>query len=765
MTAPTSDIDSRGRLEAEPREDIPAEAQADQGPDDSGAPVSGVPDPRAEPDPVEAPIAGAQESPEAAGETEQATPDAARPEDPLPSAEQRDGESRTPAVPQVGVHAGINHGLLVGQWFEAVQRHSGAPLPIEWVDQQLADYLPIGNEDEAAKLLRDNQVLVLVADGLGSGRWTAALHLLRSMEGEDLTLRRVRRDAGDSFSMEGLRGRKRTGWILDLRATEESIPSSCDFGLELSHVVDLEDDGSYLVVLTSSELWDRIGHGAGALALTPRAPDPVQLFIRCLRSAGVTKPEAWADHHQFKKGLPRRPGQIRQWARAIAQSEAQYLADAGRGTELGDDELDVVAKAAGNALSDWLEVLAEWHAHDSRNSYERNYLLLAAVYDGAPVENVHRRIASLASAFGEKGEKAEPLSGQQGPGLIQLARQIKAELLPDGSLRFPGPGFAEAVVRYFWRDRPELINAFTKWTAQLCLELKHPQGTQLAERMAPWALHHLQATRTTRLLRLVATDWSADRNLAPHAHALLVAASLDPEIGQLTRNATGTWMTHVDTTAALQQTLARVFQSLAPAHPQQMLRRLGDLALSTKPGVADAVGEAVNHLWSDDELRPRLHATLTSWFGSDQETLRRAAASAFLNLTLQLDKNGRPSLLGDGSAPVPDWVVDGWRTVLEADDPSPLARRACIVWLDSAATRGPVAERVLTTLVCAVHDSPTDDLRGQRFLNLVRLAEHWMLQGHALDAGGRNELRTDLLRRTQLADPHRPRPQGSAADV
>ena len=41
---------------------------------------------------------------------------------------------------------------------------------------------------------------------------------------------------------------------------------------------------------------------------------------------------------------------------------------------------------------------------------------------------------------------------------------------------------------------------FTRWMVQLSLELKQPQGSQLAQRMAPWVLHHAQATRTTRLL-------------------------------------------------------------------------------------------------------------------------------------------------------------------------------------------------------------------------------------------------------------------------
>ena len=82
-----------------------------------------------------------------------------------------------------------------------------------------------------------------------------------------------------------------------------------------------------------------------------------------------------------------------------------------------------------------MEVLAQWHEASGRTSYNRNYLLLAAVYDGAPIDAIHRQVASLAQALGEKGDQAEPLVGQQGPGLIQLTRQIKAELLPDGSLR------------------------------------------------------------------------------------------------------------------------------------------------------------------------------------------------------------------------------------------------------------------------------------------------------------------------------------------
>ncbi len=665
----------------------------------------------------------------------------------------------TRAVRHVEVHADHNDGTLVGQWFEAVQRHSGAELASPWVDEQLSDYVPIEGEAETVEFLRKNKVLVLVADRLGSGRWTAALRLLRLVD-EELTLRRVRRDPGDGFSMEGLRGKKNTGWILDLRATDEHMPSSCEFGLELLTTADLEDDDSYLVVLIGTDLWNTIGHDVGELARVPKVSDLPDLFVEALRSAGSTKPELLASHHRFAKDVPRLlPGQIRDWARTLALSESQYLATIGA-RELDGDGVDIITTNATHALSGWMDVLGEWHAHANRTSYDRNYLLLVAVYDGAPIDGVHTKIASLAAGLGEKGERADSLSGQQGPGLIQLARQIEAEPLSDGSVRFPGPGFAEAAVRYFWRDRPELIDAFTKWTARLCLELKHPQGTELAARMAPWVLHHVQATRTTVLLRLVVTGWAEDKNLTPHAHALLVAASLDPLVGELTRKATRKWTTDQNTPAGLRGTLAGVFESLAPAYPQSSLRRLGELALSRETTVAAAVGKAINSLWSNDELHPKLHSLLTTWFASTDQSLRSAAASAFMNLTLQCDENGRPTLLGEADGPPPGWVIDGWRTALEAQSPTPLARQACIAWLDAAAAHGQVAEPVMTTLVRAVHDVPSHDLRGQRFLNLVRLAEQWILRSTALDEEGRERFRTDLVRRAELADPLRLRPQG-----
>lgn len=663
----------------------------------------------------------------------------------------------------IDIRAEDNKGQMIGQLIQAVQRHSGAPLDKEWIEQQLKDYLPLRNQDQAIELLTANRVLVLSADKPGSGRWTAALHLLSNICEKDVTIRRIRRDSGDSFSMEGLKGEPDSGWILDLRDPDESIPEKCDLGHELHQTQDLVADGSYLVVLVSTELWKRIGHGAGSFRLTLDPPESSELFTAFLRSYRVAHPEKWVKDHRFAEDVQHlRPGQVREWAQAVSLSYSQHAAATGRNPEsFGEADVEKIAKAARNAVTGWMDVLLKWHSDPHRTSYERNYLLLVAVLGGAPVDRIHRTdglhttVTSLAQAFGEKGERAVPLAGQQGPGLIQLTRQVGAELLPNAWLRFPGPGFEEAVVRYFWQDRPGLTDDFTKWTAQLAINLKPPYGPQLAERMAPWAVHHAQATRSTRLLRVVATDWSENRDLAPHARDLLVTASLDPQIGHLTRNALGTWIKDPNTEAPLLKTLAWTCQRLAPAHPVQMLGRFGVLASSAKDRVADTVGEVIDQLWNDEDLRPRLLRTLISWLDSGQEAPRQSAASAFLNLARQCDDEGRPILMRELEATDGDWVIRGWRTVLEASEPTRLACEAGAVWLDAAVTSEAIRGQITAAFVEAVHT--TDHLRGRRHMNLGRLADNWVLNGSVLDQQARRPYSRALMDRTDEADPYRTR--------
>lgn len=241
-----------------------------------------------------------------------------------------------------------------------------------------------------------------------------------------------------------------------------------------------------------------------------------------------------------------------------------------------------------------------------------------------------------------------------------------------------------------------------------------------------------------------------------HAHDILAMASLDQQVDNRVRKAMGAWINQDGTNAALLRTLARVCGILAPAHVKMMLWCLSDLASSDKEGVADAVGEAIYGLWDNAEFRPRLRDTLILWLNSQTKMLRKAAGRTFLHLALQKSAEGLPTLSLGLQEPDRDWMVLGWRLALEAPEPSPLAYQAFEVWLNAAANGdGWMKDVVIAALVRAVHDTPTDDLRGQRHLNLVRLGERWVTQSAVLDESTRNRLRHELEHRTQLADPHR----------
>jgi hypothetical protein len=184
-----------------------------------------------------------------------------------------------------------------------------------------------------------------------------------------------------------------------------------------------------------------------------------------------------------------------------------------------------------------------------------------------------------------------------------------------------------------------------------------------------------------------------------------------------------------------------------------MLGRLGELAGFAEEGIPEAVGDAISDLWANGEYRPSLRSTLTSWFGAEHEQLRQAAASAFLQLALQRDTDENLTLLSE--LRTSDWVMRGWRAVLEEHQPGPLAHQAFMAWLDYAATPGVSKEEIFAVLVSAVHDTHKDDLRGLRYLNLGRLGEHWVFQSIVLERQERDKIRYELDRRTQLADPQR----------
>jgi hypothetical protein len=657
--------------------------------------------------------------------------------------------------PRVRMGAGLNYGTMIGQLIQETFRiHRGLPLPPDWVNQQLTGYVQPQNEPTLADKLYKTNVLVLTAAAAGSGRWTTALKLLKHAPDGPLTIRRVRREAGDEFQMSGLRSRERTGWILDLRAPGENVPPGTMLGIELAQAQILKDAHSYLVVLLSPGLWEQIGAGASNLADELDPPDAADVLVSHLNKGEICPdPGEWARDHRIQlhlKGL--NPGQARSWVQTIEQVELDYGARAAAGAVPADAFAEKV-DAAIKSHSGWFDEIANWHSDPARTSFERNYLLTMAVYDSVfedrQVDDVHEKVTSLAGAL---GEIVTPPRGHEGPGLVELTRKAGAKLQPSGIVVFPGPGYAEAVTDYFWLDRPHLLDGFTRWTVKQCLGQEQPYQSRLADKVIPWVLRHTQSTRSTPFLRSVAERWSEEPRLANHAADLLTAACLDQLIGKLTRDALGDWVGQARTTAALKRTLTQVFQAIAPVYPKATLRRLATLAESAEPAVGDAVGAAIRALWEDKELRPRLLEVVTAWPESPKREVQQAAVNAFLHVARTANRTGIPVLIADDTA-TSAWVTNSWRRVLEEADLSDLALEAARAWLDAAATSPSEYDRVMNVFVSAVHGTRGDDQRGTRSYNLMRIAEDWRILGQVLDEADRNRIRADLVDRMRESDP------------
>ena len=105
-----------------------------------------------------------------------------------------------------------------------------------------------------------------------------------------------------------------------------------------------------------------------------------------------------------------------------------------------------------------------------------------------------------------------------------------------------------------------------------------------------------------------------------------------------------------------------------------------------------------------------------------------------------------------------------WRVVLEADKLSPLGGQAFMAWMDTAVLQEALMELAISTLVRAVHDTPSDYGRGLRLLNLGRLTEQWRLQGGTVDDHARAEISQELQHRIQLADPAPDQTAGTGRD-
>ncbi|MGW2272217.1 hypothetical protein [Streptomyces yangpuensis] len=649
-----------------------------------------------------------------------------------------------------------NHGTVIGvQNNHEIQRLRGTPLTDDWISARLCTY---ASDNDTTKnieaILETNRVAVIHA-APGTGRYTTAVHILTTLRMR--AIRQVRRVPDEKIELEGLLDED-TGWILDLRHETQPLPTAT--GLHLREVAaHLRKTRSYVVAVVHTDTWTSVADEARDLEHSLQPADGLRVARAHLADQPLEPSELdqWLSDSGIAPHLKHAtPATAVSWANRIASALAlnRSMAEPRAFGEL----VGFVIQSAQN----WRSELLEWHKKHTDSSH-RTYQLAAAVLDGATAQTIYDGHRELGTAL---DDTPVPTKGQHGPGIIELTDTINADLGTDDRIRFLRPGYGEAIVDYFWVDRPHHIEAFTRWTAEQAALLSGDLGIGLADRVSPWVIRYTLTKQSLTILRATAAHWAASKNINGHAADLLVAAAIDPRAGKFARDKYLQWAGAPDqptpderayTPVALKCALAEAMAQLGPAYPRVALRRLADLAAHTNEAdVIQAVGEALMALWDQEGFKERIRETLTTWFTATQPHHTAAARRAFLHLAERTDPNGIPILLSARTSGPDTWTLTGWRRSLD-DIKSSQIQGAVNAWLDAAIKHPSLRPTVVTTLTEALFRSETDrTYLAQRYIVLNHAANGWEPAHAGQPHTERTLLRDEVLIAIRGADPAAP---------
>ncbi|GHJ39464.1 hypothetical protein [Streptomyces sp. TS71-3] len=661
-------------------------------------------------------------------------------------------------IAQANQRVGINRGVMIGTLIEqGIRRLRGTTLTRKDIDAHLRNYVRSQDDDHAISEILGKSPVAVLTGADGSGRFSTALDILRRRVNG--AVRQVRREPGSPFDLSGLYEHN-TGWILDLRA---EVPPA-GFGRELAEDADKLPQGSVLIVLMSAEAWKKCGDGAIHLNRLLAGPKRANILREHLKNVPlIIGIDRWIEAEPIQRGIARlQPSQVQAWANAIVNTE-DVERDKGRlvqGQNPGTTYFTGLVQKVVTAAEDWRSDLLAWHTTHQDSDY-RNYLLAAAVLEGASSEKIYEASTTLAKAL---KETPQPRPGQQGLGVVALTQKANADLQPDGTIRFRYHNYAEAVVDYFLDDRPHLLQEFTTWTAAQVTGLDEDLARPLTQRVSHWVVHYTARHRRTALLKSLAEQWSTIYSDA--ACDLLVLAAVDDRTGDLARTAYRRWTKPeaVPLSADFTAVLIRACRRLAEAYPASMLGRIAELATrahgdgDARNGrtaqITQAVSEALNALWDDSEQHSGIIRQLTQWASDPHAPYRAAAQSTFAHLAQRRTPAGL-ALLTDPAIDTA-WLTDMWRNALPTTGWSPPAADAFAYWMQTALEH-PERRETIEQIVCdAVHRADDPYYSANRLIAMQNLLYSWAPAPPAVQDANAVRLRDQILTRLRAQDPAAP---------
>jgi hypothetical protein len=569
--------------------------------------------------------------------------------------------------------------------------------------------------------------VTVISRGPDAGRTTIAHALLaelRHCSGQTISVGTVSFGGSPAFPVDRLPHQERWAYLLELPPDEEDFAVDERFGSSLHDLREvLARRECHMVVLTSPEQWARIGYGAptGIVADLGEA-DATEIARKWLVAADTDfATERWLCDTTITSLLRDQPpaevldivGLIRAAEAAEAKDLPGPAAD-GKAIETDAELWHRRVAMVESARRSWRPQLLEWHRHPGRTSLQRNFLLAAAVLRGASVAHVYAQAADLSAAFGEQEQLT--LVGQREPGVIEMVDAAQATLNPDDTLCFPRPEWDDAIVEYFWVDRPFSRSAFLNWLASAADLSQGRQALErvaqdvrftLAERIAAFAVRWAVRQQRPDPLSALVREWHGKGRLWELVVSALDDAAAEPASSGYIHGMLLQWAKQNDPTQrlAVVEVCARQFGRL---HTGKALRRLRYTATAADPAIDEALRDAVTTLWQDPSIRRTLFTQVVEWCS---ETSTRGAGRRCFGILAaapsQLDSS-LPSLLhGHDLLPDPALLAIGWTAILEHAAPldSDQEEATAIVWfwLDAALRHPDHRDRVLQSLRRAVH--------------------------------------------------------------
>ncbi|MFF0744948.1 hypothetical protein ACFYVL_31555 [Streptomyces sp. NPDC004111] len=671
---------------------------------------------------------------------------------------------------------------VLGQLLE----HSELPRPyLETVRAVFAE--PEGYRTAYARLRQPGAVLVLLREP-GAGRTFAAHALLADLHvNTGARVGPLSFGGSARFPLGRLPTEQNAGYLLELPTDEDdTLAVADDFGALLPNIQQaLARYSSRLIVLTTPEQWQRIRGGAPHDAVPHLGrPDPVAMARAWLNAeAPDLDTGSWLADARIQELLyGQAPSDVLSVValilkadRSRTHSRVQSATDE-QGTRTTEaDAFNASVQSVVHARTAWRRELLAWHSTPGRTHFERNFLLVAALLRNASAAHIYVKTAELCREFATQVS----LHGQEAPGVLELVDKIEADLDPtDDTLSFSRPGWDDAILSYFWVDRPAARKTFLSWMAEAptaakpndFLESFSPEERLLlANRVGAFAVRWAARHRKPDPLERIICAWQRDEDLWKAAIELVSAATFHPRFGRFVHELLLRWSKNKEEAALPRLTVDVCAGEFGRRHTAKAMVRLQHAAASDDPAVQKSLHAAVRTIWADSTAREGLFKAVSAWCApsSPRRVSGRRSFAALATLTAARGQSepAVPVLLQrsdeDDYLPPPQDLATGWSALLSAaeDDPEPLA--ALALWMDTAHQRQELRPLVFGALRGALTAADSDLARALRN-RLTDLLYAWQpfpaTEADPQRVRLRHEL-TDLLfhDRRQAVAPYHPR--------